>query len=100
MTLTLRQLGYALEDVVDQPGEAANRNAVLDIYPAAGSRRYRVEHEHGRISEIRAYDPVTQRSHGVVASLTLGPASELPPPGEGSRLAPVGIGARVAGSCA
>jgi transcription-repair coupling factor (superfamily II helicase) len=77
----LKRLGYALEeDVADQPGEAAIRGAVLDVFPAASPVPYRVEHAEGRIAEIRAYDPLTQRSRESVAELSLGPASELAPP--------------------
>ncbi|MBN9561689.1 MAG: DEAD/DEAH box helicase [Alphaproteobacteria bacterium] len=80
----LERLGYALEEVADQPGEAAIRGAVLDVFPAASPVPYRVEHAEGRVTEIRAYDPLTQRSRDTVAELRLGPASELPPPdGEG-----------------
>ncbi len=75
----LERLGYALEDVADQPGEAAIRGAVLDIFPCAFPEPYRVEHAEGRITEIRAYDPITQRSRESAAEISLGPASELPP---------------------
>src|SRR6185437_14776518 len=75
----------------DQPGEAAIRGAVLDAFPAAALAPYRVEHADGRITEIRAYDPLTQRSRDSVAELSLGPASELPPPTGGEGTHPPGI---------
>jgi transcription-repair coupling factor (superfamily II helicase) len=74
----LRRLGYAFEDRVDEPGEAALRGSVLDVYPAgSASRPCRIEHADGRILALRLYDPLTQRSTEEVETVTLGPASEL-----------------------
>ncbi|TCH98120.1 DEAD/DEAH box helicase [Roseococcus sp. SYP-B2431] len=74
----LRRLGYALEDRVDEPGEAALRGSVLDAYPAGGTGLpCRIEHAEGRVLAIRLYDPLTQRSTEEVQAVTLGPASEL-----------------------
>ncbi len=79
----LQRLGYALDDVADHPGEAAVRGAVVDVFPAAAAVPYRIEHGEGVITEIRAYDPTTQRSRDTVEALTLGPASELLPGPDG-----------------
>ncbi|MDB5413172.1 MAG: box helicase [Rubritepida sp.] len=74
----LRRLGYVFEDRVDEPGEAAMRASVLDVYPAGGGiHPCRIEHLEGRITGIRLYDPLTQRSIGEADSVPLGPASEL-----------------------
>jgi transcription-repair coupling factor (superfamily II helicase) len=73
-----RRLGYVFEDRVDEPGEAALRGSVLDVYPAHSTGHpCRVEHAEGRIVAIRRYDPLTQRSTEEVGAVTLGPASEL-----------------------
>src|SRR5690349_21048925 len=40
----LERLGYALDERADEPGEAAIREAVLDIFPPAGTLAFRVEH--------------------------------------------------------
>jgi len=81
----LRRAGYVLDERVDEPGEAAIRGEVVDLYPAGAATPYRLEHAEGRITAIRRYDPVTQRSVEEVEALTLGPASEviLPAAGEG-----------------
>jgi len=80
----LGRLGYAPDDRVDEPGEAALHGAVFDIHPAGdGDMPCRVEHAQGRITSIRRYDPLTQRSLDEVRAVSLGPASEIVLP-EGS----------------
>jgi transcription-repair coupling factor (superfamily II helicase) len=74
----LERLGYVLDDRVDEPGEAALRGSVLDLYPAGeGTLPCRIEHEDGRIIAIRHYDPLTQRSLDEVEKIALGPSSEV-----------------------
>ncbi|MFL1463638.1 TRCF domain-containing protein [Roseococcus sp. DSY-14] len=92
----LAALGYAAEEIVDDPGEWARRGQVLDVFPALpGARPHRLElDEEGRILAIRPFHPLTQRTEGEAASLHLPPAvaaeeGELPGLAE---LAP-GIGA-------
>src|SRR5690606_15079695 len=58
----LQRVGYIRDDRVDEPGEYAVRGQVLDLFPAAAPRPCRVEFEDGRVTAIRSYDPVTQRS--------------------------------------
>ncbi|WP_207443827.1 DEAD/DEAH box helicase [Roseomonas haemaphysalidis] len=75
----LAQLGYMLDDRVDEPGEAALHGSVLDVFPPGdGVLPCRIEHEDGRILSIRRYDPLTQRSVDEPEDgVTLGPASEV-----------------------
>jgi len=71
-------LGYALDERVDEPGEAAVRGAVIEVFPPEeGAMPCRIEHEGGRIGSIRHYDPLTQRGTGEVEAVTFGPASEV-----------------------
>lgn len=79
----LQRLGYLFEDRVDEPGEAALRGSVLDVYPAGSTGSpCRIEHADGRIVALRLYDPLTQRSTEEVEAVALGPASEIVlPPG-------------------
>ncbi|WP_052402029.1 DEAD/DEAH box helicase [Muricoccus aerilatus] len=80
----LERLGYVFDERVDEPGEAALHGAVLDVYPAGeGAQPCRIEHEEGRVTSIRHYDPITQRSQVEAEAVTLGPASEVVLP-EGS----------------
>ncbi|MFD1111704.1 DEAD/DEAH box helicase [Pseudoroseomonas ludipueritiae] len=74
----LLRLGYRLDARVDEPGEAAVHGAVLDIFPAAEEAQpCRIEHAEGRVTAIRRYDPLTQRSVTEVEAVTLCPASEI-----------------------
>ncbi|TDH60336.1 DEAD/DEAH box helicase [Dankookia rubra] len=76
----LLRRGYALDDRVDEPGEAALHGSVVDIIPAGapGDPAWRLRHEGGRILGIHRFDPVTQRSlEAEEHAVLLGPASEL-----------------------
>ncbi len=73
----LEALGYVFDDRVDEPGEAAIRGKVVDFFPAGGQLPCRIEHEKGRITAIRSYDPITQRTISEIEMLIIDPASEL-----------------------
>ena len=74
----LQRLGYVLDERVDEPGEAALHGTVLDVFPPlAGADPCRIAQAEGRVTAIRAYDPLTQRSQAESALVTLPPASEL-----------------------
>ncbi|KAB0677164.1 DEAD/DEAH box helicase [Aureimonas leprariae] len=79
----LTRLGYRLDLRVDEPGEAALRGRVVEIFPAAAPRPCRIEHEDGRIVAIRSFDPATQRSVAETCHLIVDPASEFLHPGRG-----------------
>ena len=71
--------GYVVDDRIDEPGEIALFGEVVDLFPAdlCAPVRIAVDAE-GVVSELKAYDPISQRTEeGSLASLTLGPASEL-----------------------
>ena len=70
--------GYVTDDRVDEPGEIALLGEVVDVYPADAALPVRVVVDaDGRVSDLRTYDPLTQRTDGAIDALTLGPASEL-----------------------
>ena len=72
-----RRTGYTEEGIVDDPGELAVRDDLIDIYPAgASSPMSIVLNDKGLVAELRAYDPATQRTTCTVAEMILGPASE------------------------
>lgn len=73
----LVRIGYRLDDRVDEPGEAAFRPHVLDLFPAAAPLPCRVEHEDGRVVAVRSYDPATQTGAADTAHLVVDPASEI-----------------------
>ncbi|MBX6385437.1 MAG: DEAD/DEAH box helicase [Microbispora sp.] len=91
---TLLRFGYILDERVDEPGEAAIRGSVTDLFPATedGATAWRIRHEDGRITGISRYDVLTQRSLEEAPSLTLLPASELVlPEGEAMEERPAGL---------
>jgi transcription-repair coupling factor (superfamily II helicase) len=77
LTRFLELGGYTVDDRVDDPGEAAVRGQVVDVFPAGALGPARIEYEAGRIVGIATYDAATQRSIGELAELTLDPASEV-----------------------
>lgn len=89
VTAELQRLGYVLDERVDEPGEVAVRGRTLEVFPAAAPRPCRVEHDEGRVTAIRSYDPLSQRSVAETSDLLVDPATEiLLPPGSDYRLVP------------
>ncbi|MGN7127624.1 helicase-related protein [Methylorubrum thiocyanatum] len=77
LTAELARLGYILDDRVDEPGEVAVRGRTIDVFPAAAPLPCRVEHDGTRITAIRSYDPVSQRSRVETDRLVIDPATEI-----------------------
>jgi transcription-repair coupling factor (superfamily II helicase) len=73
----VRRTGYVEDGLVDEPGEFAFRDDVIDIFPAGGLSPMRIMlADDGTIRELRAYDPMTQRTAYTVEEMVFGPASE------------------------
>jgi transcription-repair coupling factor (superfamily II helicase) len=72
----LSDIGYVLDDRVDEPGELAVRGQVIDVFPADAGEPYRIEVQESRIGSIRPYDPVTQLTRGECDMLEVGRATE------------------------
>lgn len=70
------QLGYFADDRIDEPGEIAIRGEVIDIFPADAGLPARIDVADGRITAIRCYDPVTQRTVKELDELKIGRAAE------------------------
>ena len=73
----LEALGYWSDDRIDEAGEFGVRGGVIDLFPADAERPVRLDHEEGRISEIRRFDPVTQRTAEKHDSVSVLPATEI-----------------------
>jgi transcription-repair coupling factor (superfamily II helicase) len=69
--------GYLVDDRVDEAGEIAFRGQVVELFPPGAPLPVRIDLDEDRITAIRTYDPVTQRSSGDLDRLVAGPASEL-----------------------
>lgn len=73
----VKETGYVEDGLVDEPGEFAFRDEVIDIFPAGQQAPMRiVVKEDGSVAELRSYDPKTQRTVHSLESMTFGPASE------------------------
>ena len=81
----LQELGYFIDDRVDEPGEIGPRGQVLDIFPADAGQPYRIEAQDSRIAAIRAYNPATQLTTGECDTLEVGRVNE-PALGDGVAL--------------
>ncbi|HEY9156134.1 MAG TPA: transcription-repair coupling factor, partial [Opitutaceae bacterium] len=67
----LRELDYDSEAVCEAPGHYAIRGGIIDIYPITANQPYRLDFFGDEIEEIRAFDPVTQRSGEPVEEISL-----------------------------
>jgi transcription-repair coupling factor (superfamily II helicase) len=82
----LEGLGYLADDRVDEPGEAALRGQVLDVYPADADLPLRIEAQDGVVTAIRTYNPADQRTIGECDRRELGQVSEPVPGADGFTL--------------
>ncbi len=74
----LHAVGYIAADVVEMPGEYAQRGGILDVYPPEADRPLRIELFGDDIESIRKFDPGTQRSTSAVEEAVLLPLTESP----------------------
>ena len=74
-----RRMGYQVEPTVDVPGLVSRRGGIIDIYPIGTNAPSRIELWGDEIDSIRLFDPETQRSTELVASITIIIARETLP---------------------
>ena len=72
------EIGYVVDDRVDEPGEIAVRGGVIDVFPADREHPVRIEFVDGHITGLRDYDPTSQLSEGVIDHVEIGRATEPP----------------------
>ncbi len=70
------EIGYIVDDRVDEPGEIALRGGVIDVFPADREHPVRIEFADGVITGLRNYDPVSQLSEGDIERVEIGRATE------------------------
>ena len=78
--------GYVIDDRIDEPGEIAIRGSVVDIFPVDATHPVRIEIEEARITAIRTYDPIDQRTLEDVDAVEIGRAREPDTGGGGALL--------------
>ena len=74
---TLHSLDYDSEAVCESPGHYAIRGGIIDVYPITATQPYRLDFFGDEIEDIRAFDPVTQRSGEQVETITLSASPRL-----------------------
>jgi transcription-repair coupling factor (superfamily II helicase) len=67
----LRSLDYDSEAVCESPGHYAIRGGIIDVYPVTAPEPYRLDFFGDEIEDIRAFDPVTQRSGARVERISV-----------------------------
>ncbi len=67
----LSALDYDSEAVCESPGHYAVRGGIIDIYPVTATEPYRLDFFGDEIEDIRAFDPVTQRSAARVERISV-----------------------------
>jgi transcription-repair coupling factor (superfamily II helicase) len=77
LLVSLLRLGYRVAPLVEQPGDAARRGGIVDVFPATADAPLRIEFLGDVVESIRRFEPETQRSLERVDSVTLGPAREV-----------------------
>jgi transcription-repair coupling factor (superfamily II helicase) len=74
---TLQSLDYDSEAVCESPGHYAIRGGIIDVYPITAIQPYRLDFFGDEIEDIRAFDPVTQRSGEQIDTITLSASPRL-----------------------
>ena len=74
----LRRFDYDGEAVCEAPGQYAVRGGLIDVYPVTAVQPYRLDFFGDTIEDIRAFDPVTQRSGDRVERVTVAASPRLP----------------------
>jgi len=72
-----RCTGYVEDDRIDEPGEIAFLGGVIDVFPAAADGPVRITVAEDVVSDIRSFDPLSQRTLDGLDAVVLTGASEL-----------------------
>jgi len=70
-------LGYRPVNEVSESGEVSRRGGILDVHGPGMEQPVRFEFDGDLVASIRAFDPGTQRSSGMLEAVRIVPAREL-----------------------
>ncbi|MCC6598139.1 MAG: transcription-repair coupling factor [Alphaproteobacteria bacterium] len=73
----LTQNGYIRVETVREAGEYAMRGGIIDIFPPAYAEPLRLDLFGDEVESIRAFDPLSQRTHTSVQTFSLQPVGEI-----------------------
>jgi transcription-repair coupling factor (superfamily II helicase) len=80
----LGALDYDSEPVCEQPGQFAVRGGIVDVWPATADHPSRIDFFGDEIEDIRAFDPVTQRSTEKMPRLVISASASMALPAAAS----------------
>ena len=72
-----QKMGYEVESLVELPGTMSRRGGIVDIFPPDSNLPVRIEFSGNRVESLRSFEPASQRSTGLIASVTVIPAREI-----------------------
>ena len=72
----LTRAGYEVQPTVEQPGTAARRGGIIDIFPVGANDPIRIEFFDDEVDTMRLFDVETQRSFDDVEKIHIIPARE------------------------
>jgi transcription-repair coupling factor (superfamily II helicase) len=72
----LEATGYARGEMVEMPGQYAQRGGIIDVFPAEAARPIRIELLGDAVESLREFDPDTQRSVRPVERAVIPPLLE------------------------
>jgi len=78
LTKFLINNGYQRSGKVIEPAEFAIRGSIIDIYPTGYQAAIRLDFFGDEIEQIRAFDPLTQKTNKTIDSINLIKAHEVP----------------------
>ncbi len=67
----LEKAEYERTDLVTEPGEYATRGGIVDVFPEGDSQPARVEFLSDTVGSLRRFDPLSQRSVGLLNNVTV-----------------------------
>ena len=85
----LARLGYTMEPLVQEAGEASRRGGIVDVFPPTERAPLRIEFFGDEIESIRSFSASTQRTSKSVEEARVVPAQELLPSAADDWLAPL-----------
>jgi len=85
----LARLGYTMEPLVQEAGEASRRGGIVDVFPPTEQAPLRIEFFGDEIESIRTFSASTQRTSKSVEEARIVPAQELLPSDADDWLAPL-----------
>ncbi len=74
----LADMGYERVPLTEIPGSFSLRGSIIDVFPIAATRPYRLEFFDNEIESIRYFDPDQQLSEENIEQADLPPAREVP----------------------